>query len=116
MVRLDVLEPHAQVVAFRHLLSGHQVGRSACTSTSRCDTAAASPSGWQNSAGALKEGNGWDGTPDDGRRALDRLGQLPATDLHLATASTANYTNNGLRDLNHYQGARSTRASLCPTT
>ncbi|MFY1696060.1 MULTISPECIES: MBL fold metallo-hydrolase [unclassified Solwaraspora] len=153
MVRLDVLEPFAQVVAFRHL---HSVAvpqdpeyppprteilvdprDSALFPSGTSLTPGSNPQpgqmnlrtgggsggtvsiyfhitlrhgsnfsfGWQNTAGALKEGigNGWPGTPEDGERIRGRLASLPQTDLHLATASTANYTNNGLRDLIHYQ-------------
>ncbi|MEV7037551.1 hypothetical protein [Amycolatopsis sp. NPDC051061] len=155
IARLDVLEPHAQVVAFRHLHSvavppdpdyppprtqilvdprdaqlfpagvpltpGEHPLPGQLNITTGGSASAGGPVslyfhitlrrgsnfsfGWQNSAGALKEGkgNGWDGTPADGQRIRDRLAALPSTDLHLATASSANYANNGLRDLILYQ-------------
>jgi len=62
---------------------------------------------WHNTAGALKEGkgNGWDGTPEDGARIVRMLGALPPTDVQMGTASSGNFTNNGLRDLIMYQQA-----------
>lgn len=62
---------------------------------------------WHNSAGALKEGKGqgWDGTPEDGQRIVAILKALPPTDLHMGTASSGNFNNNGLRDLIQYQDA-----------
>lgn len=62
---------------------------------------------WHNTAGALAEGKGrgWDGTPDDGRRIVEVLESLPPTDLQMGTASSGNFTNNGLRDLIMYQDA-----------
>jgi hypothetical protein len=62
---------------------------------------------WHNTAGALKEGkgNGWDGVPADGQRIVDLIKRLPFTDVQMGTASTANYTNNGLRDLIQYTQA-----------
>lgn len=62
---------------------------------------------WQNSAGALKEGkgNGWNGTPEDGERIIKILKALPPTDVHMGTASSGNFDNNGLRDLIMYQDA-----------
>jgi len=55
---------------------------------------------WTNSAGALKEGkgNGFDGTPADGQRIVKLFRSLPATDVLLGIASTANFPNNTLRD------------------
>lgn len=66
---------------------------------------------WHNSAGALKEGKGlgWDGTPADGKRLSTIMHGLPYTDLHMGTASSANFTNNGLRDLIQYQDALNPR-------
>ncbi len=60
-----------------------------------------------NTAGALKEGKGrgWDGTPADGERIVALLGSLPPTDVQMGTASSGNFTNNGLRDLIMYQEA-----------
>jgi hypothetical protein len=62
---------------------------------------------WHNTAGALKEGkgNGWDGVPADGQRIIDVMKSLPFTDVQMGTASTANYQNNGLRDLIMYTQA-----------
>lgn len=62
---------------------------------------------WHNSAGALKEGrgNGWNGTPEDGRRLVDLMSSLPYTDVQMGTASSGNFNNNGLRDLIMYQDA-----------
>lgn len=62
---------------------------------------------WHNSAGALKEGKGagWDGTPTDGQRLVNVMRGLPYTDVHMGTASSANFNNNGLRDLIMYQDA-----------
>ncbi len=62
---------------------------------------------WHNSAGALKEGQGqgWNGTPEDGKRIDALLRRLPYTDVEMGTASTANFNNNGLRDLIQYQDA-----------
>lgn len=62
---------------------------------------------WHNSAGALKEGKGqgWDGTPEDGKRIVAILKALPPTDVHMGTASSGNFNNNGLRDLIQYQEA-----------
>ncbi|MES2185479.1 MAG: hypothetical protein V4505_13080 [Pseudomonadota bacterium] len=62
---------------------------------------------WHNSAGALKEGKGqgWNGNAEDGKRIDALLRRLPYTDVQMGTASTANFTNNGLRDLIQYQDA-----------
>jgi hypothetical protein len=62
---------------------------------------------WHNTAGALKEGKGagWNGTPADGQRIIARLKALPPTDVQMGTASSANFDNNGLRDLIMYQQA-----------
>ncbi|MBT8098196.1 MAG: MBL fold metallo-hydrolase [Gammaproteobacteria bacterium] len=62
---------------------------------------------YQNTAGALKEGIGrnYAGTPKDGQRIIDILESLAPTDVHLGTAATGNFDNNGLRDLIMYQAA-----------
>lgn len=62
---------------------------------------------WQNSAGDIKggKGNGWNGSPEDGRRLVQLLRSLPQTDVHLAPVSTGNFNNNGLRDTVMYQQA-----------
>ena len=62
---------------------------------------------WHNTAGALKEGKGrdWDGTPEDGQRLIEIMESLPPTDVQMGTASSGNFTNNGLRDLIMYQDA-----------
>lgn len=62
---------------------------------------------WNNTAGALKEGIGrnYEGTPEDGQRIINILESLAPTDLHLGTAASGNFDNNGLRDLIMYQEA-----------
>lgn len=60
---------------------------------------------WQDTAGALKEGKGagWDGTPEDGQRIVQVLNSLVPTDVLMGTAASANFANNGLRDIIMYQ-------------
>jgi hypothetical protein len=63
---------------------------------------------WQDTIGALREGKGsaWrDGTPADGERLTDILKQMAPVDFFSAAVGTANFTNNGLRDLVDYQRA-----------
>jgi len=62
---------------------------------------------YHNTAGALKEGIGrnFKGTPEDGQRIADVIEALGPTDVHLGTAATGNFDNNGLRDLIMYQQA-----------
>ncbi|RWX74706.1 hypothetical protein EPK99_22600 [Neorhizobium lilium] len=158
ILQLDVLEPNACVIAFRHLhsvavppdtsfpptpvkiildprdaelfpkgvaLTPDEKAPSPATGQMNLETAGKPGGGeslffsfilrsgshfsfvWHNSAGALKEGKGqgWDGTPEDGRRIVAILKALPPTDLHMGTASSGNFTNNGLRDLIQYQEA-----------
>jgi hypothetical protein len=60
---------------------------------------------FNNTAGALKEGKGsaWlNGTPADGQRIIDILRNLPPTDVHFGTASSANTDFNGWRDHVYY--------------
>ncbi|RZT07586.1 hypothetical protein EV649_8001 [Kribbella sp. VKM Ac-2569] len=64
--------------------------------------------GWQDTIGALREGKGsaWpDGTPADGKRITDILERLAPLDFFSAAVGTANFLNNGLRDLIDYQQA-----------
>lgn len=158
ILQLDVLEPNACVVAFRHLhsvavppdptfpptpvkiivdprdadlfpagvaLTPDKKASSPLTGQMNLETAGEPGGGeslffsfilrsgshfsyvWHNSAGALKEGKGrgWDGTPEDGRRIVAILKALPPTDVHMGTASSGNFNNNGLRDLIQYQDA-----------
>jgi hypothetical protein len=60
---------------------------------------------WHNSTGALKEGLAPDGAwgPVVGQNVFNLLASLPATDLELGSASSANTANNGNRDLVMYQ-------------
>jgi hypothetical protein len=63
---------------------------------------------WQDTIGALREGKGsaWrDGTPADGERITDILGPMAPVDFFSAAVGTANFVNNGLRDLIDYQQA-----------
>ena len=62
---------------------------------------------WHNTAGALKEGCGADKCwgPAVGQNIVHVLQSLPPTDIELGTASSGNFTNNGLRDLIMYQQA-----------
>ena len=63
---------------------------------------------WQDTIGALREGRGsaWaDGTPADGKRLTDILNVMAPVDFYSAAVGTANFTNNGLRDLVDYQQA-----------
>ena len=56
---------------------------------------------FNNSVGALKEGKGsnWpNGTPADGKRLLDLIRSLPATDYAFSTLSSGNTDENGWRD------------------
>lgn len=158
ILQLDVLEPNACVIAFRHLhsvavppdasfpptpvkiivdprdadlfpkgvaLTPDEKATSPAAGQMNLETAGKPGGGeslffsvilrsgshfsfvWHNSAGALKEGKGqgWDGTPEDGRRIIAILKALPPTDLHMGTASSGNFNNNGLRDLIQYQEA-----------
>lgn len=64
--------------------------------------------GWQDTIGALREGKGsaWpDGTPADGRRITDLLQRMAPMDWYSSAVGTANFLNNGLRDLIDYQQA-----------
>ncbi|MFI5893483.1 MBL fold metallo-hydrolase [Actinoplanes sp. NPDC051513] len=63
---------------------------------------------WQDTIGALREGKGsaWpDGTPADGKRITDILKIMAPVDFFSAAVGTANFLNNGLRDLVDYQQA-----------
>lgn len=63
---------------------------------------------WQDTIGALRDGKGsaWpDGTPADGQRITDILHQMAPVDVFSAAVGTANFANNGLRDLVDYQQA-----------
>lgn len=63
---------------------------------------------WQDTIGALREGKGsaWpDGTPADGQRITGILNQMAPVDVFSAAVGTANFANNGLRDLIDYQQA-----------
>jgi hypothetical protein len=63
---------------------------------------------WQDTIGALREGKGsaWlDGTPADGKRLTDILKIMAPVDFFSAAVGTANFLNNGLRDLIDYQQA-----------
>jgi hypothetical protein len=66
--------------------------------------------GWQDTIGALREGKGsaWpEGTPADGQRIKDILGRMAPIDWFSAAVGTANFLNNGLRDLvDYHQAAR----------
>lgn len=64
--------------------------------------------GWQDTIGALREGKGaaWpDGTPTDGKRITELLEKMAPLDWFSAAVGTANFLNNGLRDLIDYQRA-----------
>ncbi len=64
--------------------------------------------GWQDTIGALREGKGsaWpDGTPADGKRITDILNAMAPIDWFSAAVGTANFLNNGLRDLVDYHEA-----------
>lgn len=64
--------------------------------------------GWQDTIGALREGKGsaWpDGVPADGKRITDILEKMAPVDWFSAAVGTANFLNNGLRDLVDYQRA-----------
>lgn len=67
---------------------------------------------WQNTIGALREGKGsaWrDGTPADGERLTEILKKMAPVDFFSAAVGTANFVNNGLRDLIDYQQALQAR-------
>jgi hypothetical protein len=67
---------------------------------------------WQDTIGALREGKGsaWpDGTPADGERITGILRKMAPVDLFSAAVGTANFLNNGLRDLVDYQHALQAR-------
>lgn len=63
---------------------------------------------WQDTIGALREGKGsaWpNGTPADGERITGILERMAPVDVFSAAVGTANFINNGLRDLIDYQQA-----------
>jgi hypothetical protein len=63
---------------------------------------------WQDTIGALRDGKGsaWpEGTPADGKRITDILKIMAPVDFFSAAVGTANFRNNGLRDLIDYQQA-----------
>ncbi len=67
---------------------------------------------WQDTIGALREGKGsaWpNGTLADGKRITEILRKMAPVDLHSAAVGTANFVNNGLRDLVDYQQALEAR-------
>jgi hypothetical protein len=63
---------------------------------------------WQDTIGALRDGKGsaWpDGTPADGKRLTDIMSRMAPVNMYSAAVGTANFLNNGLRDLIDYQHA-----------
>jgi hypothetical protein len=166
ILRLNILEPFAQVVAFRHLHSiatpydstyprntlipsdgvlpvdprdaalfpagtplppsdpplpgqldlrstrGGAGGPVAVFYNITLRTGSNSSLAWQDTIGALREGKGsaWpDGTPADGQRLTDILTKMAPVDFFSAAVGTANFLNNGLRDLVDYQQALEAR-------
>ncbi len=71
---------------------------------------------FNSSVGAMKEGIGsnWlNGTPADGKRLLDLVRALPATDLNFATLSSGNTDHNAWRD--HVYWAEAVRPKIMTT-
>jgi hypothetical protein len=63
---------------------------------------------YNDTIGALREGRGsaWaNGTPADGERLTDIMRHMAPVDFYSAAVGTANFVNNGLRDLIDYQQA-----------
>jgi hypothetical protein len=63
---------------------------------------------YNDTIGALREGRGsaWtNGTPADGQRLTEIMKQMAPVDFYSAAVGTANFVNNGLRDLIDYQQA-----------
>jgi len=71
---------------------------------------------FNSSVGAMKEGIGsnWlNGTPADGKRLLDLVRALPATDVNFATLSSGNTDHNAWRD--HVYWAEAVRPKIMTT-